>query len=56
MLRARLICTIAGLLLVSLAAPTAAAPDPAFTKWLEGLWPDAQKQGRLAQDLHLVDA
>src|SRR5215467_2553254 len=36
-------CTIAGWLL--LAAPAAAAPDPAFTKWLEGLWPDAEKQG-----------
>ena len=36
-------CTIAGWLL--LAAPAAAAPDPAFTKWLEGLWPDVQKQG-----------
>jgi lytic murein transglycosylase len=38
-------CTIAGWLLISLAAPVAAAPDPAFTKWLEGLWPDVQKQG-----------
>src|SRR3954465_7683142 len=36
-------CTIAGGLL--LAAPAAAAPDQAFTKWLEGLWPDVQKQG-----------
>src|SRR5439155_5652072 len=38
-------CTIAGWLLLWLAAPAAAAPDPAFTKWLEELWPDAQKQG-----------
>src|SRR5882724_889623 len=38
-------CTIATGLLLSLAAPAAAAPDPAFTKWLEGLWPDVQKQG-----------
>src|SRR5215470_8578321 len=38
-------CTIAGGLLLGLAAPAAAAPDPAFTKWLEGLWPDVQKQG-----------
>src|SRR5690242_17300197 len=38
-------CMIAGGLLLSLAAPAVAAPDPAFTKWLEGLWPDVEKQG-----------
>src|SRR5882672_12644788 len=38
-------CTITGWLLLWLAAPAAAAPDPAFTKWLEGLWPDVEKQG-----------
>ena len=38
-------CTIAGGLLLWLAAPAAAAPDPAFTKWLEGLWPEVEKQG-----------
>jgi lytic murein transglycosylase len=27
------------------ASPAGAAPDPAFTKWLEGLWPEAQKIG-----------
>jgi lytic murein transglycosylase len=36
-------CTIAGWLL--LAAPAFAASDPAFTKWLEGLWPEVEKQG-----------
>src|SRR5712672_678214 len=36
---------VAGWLLLSLAAPAAAAPDPAFAKWLEGLWPDVEKQG-----------
>src|SRR5215467_4605042 len=49
MLRTRLTtCTIAGWLLLSLVAPASpalAAPDPAFTKWLEALWPDAEKQG-----------
>src|ERR1044071_381615 len=38
-------CTIAGWLLLWLAAPAVAAPDSAFTKWLEGLWPDVEKQG-----------
>ena len=38
-------CAIAGGLLLWLAAPAAAAPDPAFTKWLEGLWPEVEKQG-----------
>src|SRR6266705_2314250 len=38
-------CVVAGWLLLSLAVPAWAAPDPAFTKWLEGLWPDVQKQG-----------
>src|SRR5262245_18544798 len=36
-------CTMEGWLLM--AAPALAAPDPAFTKWLEGLWPDVEKQG-----------
>src|SRR5262245_61412847 len=36
-------CSVAGWLL--LAAPAVAVPDPAFTNWLEGLWPDVQKQG-----------
>src|ERR1043166_4524881 len=30
---------------LALAMPAAAAPDPAFTRWLDGLWPDAQKMG-----------
>src|SRR2546423_31011 len=38
-------CAIAGWLLLWLAAPAIAAPDPAFTKWLDGLWPDVEKQG-----------
>src|SRR5262245_24426112 len=46
MMRARLTtCMLAGWLLVLFAVPTAAAPDPAFTRWLEGLWPDVEKQG-----------
>jgi lytic murein transglycosylase len=31
--------------LLAAAAPASAAPDPAFTQWVEGLWPDAQKLG-----------
>src|SRR5262245_2755670 len=31
--------------LLASAASALAAPDPAFTKWLEGLWPDAQAMG-----------
>src|SRR5262245_66090034 len=38
-------CMMAGCLVLSLAAPALAAPDPAFTKWLDGLWPDVEKQG-----------
>jgi lytic murein transglycosylase len=30
---------------IATAATASAAPDPAFTKWLEGLWPEAQKMG-----------
>src|SRR5499426_3762214 len=37
-------CSVAGWLLLA-TAPAVAAPDPAFTKWLEGLWPDVEKQG-----------
>ncbi len=59
-----------GLAAVELAAvaplPARAAPDPAFSKWLEGLWPDVQRMGvsrktftsathRLEPDLSLPD-
>ena len=42
----KLILTAVGLvwLAISVAAPAAAA-DAAFQKWLEGLWPEAQKMG-----------
>jgi lytic murein transglycosylase len=43
-------CVSLGLLLgtIGFAAaplPASAAPDPAFSKWLEGLWPDVQRMG-----------
>src|SRR6266700_3045738 len=44
-------CVVAGWLLLSLAVPAWAAPDPAFTKWLEGLWPDVEKQGVWRKDM-----
>jgi lytic murein transglycosylase len=38
---------LAGAALLSVALPkdALAAPDPAFTKWLEGLWPQAEAMG-----------
>jgi len=45
MMLARLItCVVAGSLL-GLAAPAVAAPDVAFTRFLESLWPEAEKIG-----------
>src|SRR5262245_24260004 len=32
-------------LVASAPSDTLAAPDPAFTKWVEGLWPQAQAMG-----------
>ena len=34
---------LAGMLVLS--APARSAPDPAFTRWLESLWPQAQAKG-----------
>jgi len=39
----RVACVLAAC--VAAGAPASAAPDPGFTKWVEGLWPDAQKMG-----------
>src|SRR5262245_38086677 len=45
MLFARLMTCALAVSLVGLAVPAAAAPDPAFTRWLDSLWPEAQKIG-----------
>jgi lytic murein transglycosylase len=46
MLLARLtICAIALLSLLALGASPASAADAAFTRWIEGLWPEAQRVG-----------
>jgi lytic murein transglycosylase len=36
---------VAACLAAAVASSASAAPDPAFTKWVEGLWPDAEKMG-----------
>jgi len=41
----RFVFVAASLIVAAIASPAAAAPDPAFTAFLQSLWPEAQQRG-----------